>query len=95
MYNVVQQEDMEPEEAASTIQRMFRGFASRRRAREDREEELVFIGMKAPPEAESKELDKEAEEARQRRKEIQVRFTRARTRVCVGAFVWVCMCVYM
>ncbi|CAM9258073.1 unnamed protein product, partial [Phaeothamnion confervicola] len=52
-YDAADKVDMEPEIAAANIQRLFRGSAARRRAAEERERELEYIGMKpasvAPP----------------------------------------------
>jgi hypothetical protein len=44
---------MDPEIAAANIQRLFRGSSARKRALREREEELIYIGMKPPRNARS------------------------------------------
>jgi hypothetical protein len=46
MYEVTEQVSIDTQEAASNIQRLFRGFHSRAAAQIERDEELIFIGMK-------------------------------------------------
>jgi hypothetical protein len=57
---------------ASNVQRLFRGYLSRKKAEKEREEELIFIGMKAGVNNRSKELEKELDLARVKRKNIQM-----------------------
>ena len=42
-------EEMDPELAATQLQRVYRGYLSRRAAEKDRDQELVFIGMRPRP----------------------------------------------
>nr|CCA19977.1 IQ and AAA domaincontaining protein putative [Albugo laibachii Nc14] len=44
----VETPDLDPDFAANSIQRVFRGWLLRRQTHSDREKELVFLGMKAP-----------------------------------------------
>merc|ERR1712070_1057640 len=52
------------------IQRLFRGFHSRAAAQAERDDELVFIGMK-PKRNQSDEMERELEKSRMRRKAEQ------------------------
>ena len=71
-YNAVSSSEVDPEMAASNIQRLFRGFQSRRQALDERDSELVFIGMRPPPSTSvTKELDKELDAAYKKRKNEQ------------------------
>jgi hypothetical protein len=70
MYDAAPQNEMDPELAASNIQRLFRGFHSRAEAAAERDDELVFIGMK-PPRHRPDDMERELENARQRRKAEQ------------------------
>jgi len=70
--------DIDPEIAASNIQRIFRGRNSRKAASKQRDDELRFIGMERAPEWEDKEaklqeskLQEEIEYSRSRRKAEQ------------------------
>ena len=65
------QSNMDPDLAAANIQRLFRGFHSRAAAAAEREEELVFIGMK-PPKHRSDALQRDLQKHRERRKAEQV-----------------------
>lgn len=51
-------------------QRLFRGSAARKRARKEREDEMVYIGMK-PAESTLEELQRELDIAYQKRKQEQ------------------------
>ena len=65
--------EMDPELAAISIQRLFRGFLSRVRATAAREEELVFVGMR-PPKHDARgdfDLAAELETAYRKRKQEQ------------------------
>jgi hypothetical protein len=72
--------EVDPEVAASNIQRLFRGHASRAAAVQDRDEELAFIGMRQSTNTSEKlklvrrqqELEKEYERLRDQRKVAQV-----------------------
>lgn len=70
MYDSQPQQEMDPEMAASNIQRLFRGFHSRAAAQAERDDELVFIGMK-PKRNQSDEMERDLEKARSRRKAEQ------------------------
>lgn len=56
----------------STRQRLFRGSAARRRARQEREDEMIYIGMK-PAESTLDELQRELDIAYHKRKQEQAR----------------------
>lgn len=58
---------VDPEMAAANIQRIFRGHTSRAAVQAERDEELMFIGMKAPKE-EFNALEKKLELAKVKRK---------------------------
>lgn len=53
------------------IKRLFRGSAARKRAKQEREDEMVYIGMK-PAESTLAELQRELNIAYQKRKQEQV-----------------------
>ncbi|KAK1931387.1 Dynein regulatory complex protein 11 [Phytophthora citrophthora] len=63
--------EMDPDIAAANIQRMFRGFFSRAAAARERDEELVFIGMKAPA-TDRSALEKRLADARLQRRSEQI-----------------------
>eukprot|EP00644_Phytophthora_capsici_P000370 jgi/Phyca11/525644/estExt2_fgenesh1_pm.C_PHYCAscaffold_40197 len=63
--------EMDPDIAAANIQRMFRGFFSRAAAARERDEELVFIGMKAPA-TDRSALEKRLADARLQRRSEQL-----------------------
>ena len=54
----------------SLPQRLFRGSAARKRARQEREDEMIYIGMK-PAESPLEELQRELDIAYQKRKQEQ------------------------
>eukprot|EP00968_Pinguiococcus_pyrenoidosus_P028722 scaffold8065_cov267-Pinguiococcus_pyrenoidosus.AAC.6 len=62
--------DMDIEVAAANVQRLYRGFVSRRFASQERETELAFIGMKAPPPKED-DLAVELQHVYEKRKHAQ------------------------
>ncbi|RLN94800.1 hypothetical protein BBJ28_00015464, partial [Nothophytophthora sp. Chile5] len=62
--------EMDPDLAAANIQRMFRGFFSRAAAARERDQELVFIGMKAPA-TDRSALEKRLADARLQRRAEQ------------------------
>ena len=65
--------EMDPEIAAANIQRLFRGFFSRARAQIERDEELVFIGMR--PKASNQgngDLENDLKQAYKKRKQEQI-----------------------
>lgn len=64
-------EAKEPEDAASLIQKIYRGFASRQAASKARDAELVFIGMRPPEARKSEDLAKTMAHARLKRKTEQ------------------------
>ena len=68
---VVQAPRMEPEFAAVLIQKIFRGHLTRKRTKAMREEELVFIGMKASQHKRDVDPVEKADVTRARRKLIQ------------------------
>lgn len=63
--------DIDPEIAASNIQRHFRGFKSRNAAIAERDDELVFIGMK-PAKSNTRALEKQLQAAKIKRKTEQM-----------------------
>lgn len=65
-------DDMDPEIAATHLQRMYRGFQSRKSALEDRENELIFIGMRPKPVDNIDALKADLEDAKFKRKDEQV-----------------------
>lgn len=71
MYDATEQVDMDSDIAAANIQRLFRGCAARHRAKREREDELVYIGMKPPPYS-NHELEHELNIAYVKRKQEQV-----------------------
>ena len=65
--------EVDPEHAAVVIQKLFRGFKTLRQARQMREEELVFIGMKEPePKPREKDPVRRQEDVRARRRIVQL-----------------------
>lgn len=58
--------------AVEHAQRLFRGSADRRRAREEREEEMIYIGMK-PAESTVEGLQRDLDIAYRKRKQEQVK----------------------
>merc|ERR1712241_667353 len=40
---------LDPDVAATRVQKVWKGFAQRRRTRREREDEMMFIGMTPPP----------------------------------------------
>ncbi|KAG5185735.1 hypothetical protein JKP88DRAFT_257381 [Tribonema minus] len=70
MYDSADQVEMDAEIAAANIQRLFRGSSARRRALREREEELIYIGMK-PPRNSSTELEQQLDMAYRKRKQEQ------------------------
>jgi IQ and AAA domain-containing protein len=67
------QAETDPEHAAVVIQKLFRGFKTMRQARQMREEELVFIGMKEPePRPRDKDPVRRQEDVRARRRVVQL-----------------------
>merc|ERR1712137_574342 len=60
--------EMDPDIAAANIQRLYRGFTSRRLAMEERNRELEFIGMK-PCNSESKETHSYDDEKKKKENE--------------------------
>ena len=68
--------ETDPEIAAANIQRLFRGYFSRAKASRERDEELIFIGMKTRKEGGSKssneELENDLEQAYRKRKQEQM-----------------------
>jgi IQ and AAA domain-containing protein len=67
------QTETDPEHAAVVIQKLFRGFKTMRQARQMREEELVFIGMKEPePKPRDKNPVLRQEDVRARRRIVQL-----------------------
>ncbi|CAM9614506.1 unnamed protein product [Laminaria digitata] len=70
IYDATDQLEMDPEIAAANIQRLFRGSAARKRARKEREDEMVYIGMK-PAESTLEQLQRELDIAYQKRKQEQ------------------------
>lgn len=67
IYESAQAPEMDPDIAAANIQRMFRGFHSRSQAMKERDEELVFIGMK-PSTDDRSALEKKLADAKLQRK---------------------------
>ncbi|CAN0258915.1 unnamed protein product, partial [Scytosiphon promiscuus] len=74
IYDATDQLEMDPEIAAANIQRLFRGSAARRRARQEREDEMIYIGMK-PAESAIGELQRELDIAYRKRKQEQAQQT--------------------
>ncbi|GAB9473630.1 Dynein regulatory complex protein 11 [Globisporangium polare] len=70
LYESAQAPEMNPDIAAANIQRMFRGYYSRAMASKERDEELIFIGMKSPHTDRSL-LEKKLADARLQRKTEQ------------------------
>jgi hypothetical protein len=65
--------EVDPEHAAVVIQKLFRGFKTMKQARQMREEELVFIGMKEPePKPREQDPIRRQDDVRARRKIIQM-----------------------
>jgi DNA polymerase III delta prime subunit len=63
--------EMDPEIAAANIQRLFRGYFSRAKAHRERDEELIFIGMK-PRKYNNDELENDLLQAYRKRKQEQI-----------------------
>ena len=63
--------EMDPEIAAANIQRLFRGYFSRAKAQTERDEELVFIGMR-PKSTNNDELVSDLKQAYKKRKQEQI-----------------------
>mmetsp|Transcript_33895 Transcript_33895/g.44710 ORF Transcript_33895/g.44710 Transcript_33895/m.44710 type:complete len:899 (-) Transcript_33895:293-2989(-) len=63
--------EMEPDIAATHVQKLFRGFNARRKAVRERDEELVFIGMKAANVSSTGDLEQELKLAYRKRKQDQ------------------------
>lgn len=76
--------DKDPEIAASNIQKVYRGYTSRRRAARARDEELVFIGMKPAPSDNSEELELALRQAQAKRKTEQLENKEAYEKALVG-----------
>lgn len=66
---------MDEAAAAALIQKVVRGFISRRRAARAREQELVFVGMRAPPPGRLEQLEAAVREAEAVRREEQRQFS--------------------
>lgn len=62
---------MDPDSAAVLIQKTFRGHLTRKKTKDAREDELVFLGMKASSRKKDVDLVEKAEATRARRKLIQ------------------------
>lgn len=71
LYESKEHEEMDPELAATQLQRVYRGYLSRREAERDRDAELVFIGMRPSENTRIKELENELARARLKRKDEQ------------------------
>jgi IQ and AAA domain-containing protein len=71
LYESKEHEEMDPELAATQLQRVYRGYLSRKEAERDREAELVFIGMRQSENSRIKELETELDRARLKRKDEQ------------------------
>ena len=71
MYDASAQLDMDPDIAATNIQRMLKGFASRREATRERENELMFVGMQSRKDN-LDALEREMEIAYRKRKQDQL-----------------------
>jgi len=71
-YDTKDIDDMDPEVAATHLQRMYRGFQSRKSALEDRENELIFIGMRPKPADNIDVLKADLKDAKLKRKDEQV-----------------------
>merc|ERR1711991_987146 len=71
-YDTREIDDMDPEIAATHLQRMYRGFQSRKSALEDRENELIFIGMRPKPADNINVLEADLKDAKLKRKDEQV-----------------------
>ncbi|KAA0153265.1 hypothetical protein FNF27_01188 [Cafeteria roenbergensis] len=80
---------MDEELAAALIQKVVRGFISRRRAAKAREQELVFVGMRPAPPGRLEQLEGAVREADAVRREEQRQFAEeyARARVDLKATV--------
>ena len=76
--------DKDPEIAASNIQKVYRGYTSRRRAARARDEELVFIGMKPAPADNSEELELALRQAQAKRKTEQLENKEAYEKALLG-----------
>ena len=63
--------EMDPEIAAANIQRLFRGYFSRAKAQFERDEELVFIGMR-PKSTNNDDLVSDLKQAYKKRKQEQI-----------------------
>lgn len=63
--------DEDPEVAALDIQRVWRSFHTRKQIREEEDEELIYIGMRHPPDVRTKKLIKDTINANRKRKVIQ------------------------
>ncbi len=71
LYEAKEQEEMDPELAATQLQRVYRGYLSRRAAEKDRDAELVFIGMRPKDNDEISNLENMLSQARLKRKDEQ------------------------
>jgi hypothetical protein len=71
LYESKEHEEMDPELAATQLQRVYRGYLSRREAERDREAELIFIGMRPAENKRIRELETELGKARLKRKDEQ------------------------
>ncbi|KAF1314721.1 Iq and aaa domain-containing, partial [Globisporangium splendens] len=70
LYEAAQAPEMDPDIATTNIQRMFRGYYSRAMASKERDEELIFIGMKSPN-TDRSALEKKLADAKLQRKTEQ------------------------
>ena len=71
-YDTREIEDMDPEIAATHLQRMYRGFQSRKSALQDRENELIFIGMRPKGREKIDALKGDLAESKLKRKDEQL-----------------------
>ena len=71
-YDTREIEEMDPEIAATHLQRMYRGFQSRKSALQDRENELIFIGMRPKGREKIDALKSDLAEAKLKRKDEQL-----------------------
>eukprot|EP00949_MAST-11_sp_MAST-11-sp1_P002657 g2657.t1 len=71
-YDSRTQEDIDPELAATHLQRVFRGYQSRRAALRERDAELVFIGMRPKETKETASIESMLKESYIKRKDEQM-----------------------